>query len=93
MAKYDPDKMKACGTDIQAELKTYTAAKTEIEDIMTKLRGAWKDSNNDTYTQKYNSEAKEAGDNIETLMRQFSEFLLSAGAGVEKWQDRARQDI
>ena len=93
MNTYDSGKMRGCAQDIRSELKTYNSAKTAVDNIVTKLRNNWQDTNNTSYTQKYNQEAKIAAENVAKLMNQFAEALESSAAALEKIHNSASNDI
>lgn len=84
MAHYDAPKMKSGASDILAELKNFTTAKTEIDQIVTRLRSNWADENNTNYSNKYNNEAKVAAENVETLMKEFASALQQSGEAYER---------
>lgn len=79
MAHYDAPKMKKGSEDILNELKNFTAAKKEVDAIVTRLRTHWEDENNTRYASKYNNEAKVAAENVEDLMKTFASVLDQAG--------------
>ena len=93
MSYYDYTLMKSGAQEILNELKNYTAAKKDMDGIVTNLRNNWKDEDNTSYAQKYNSEAKVSAENVEKLMREFANILQSSAEAFEEVKKRARQDI
>lgn len=93
MDYYDSGKMKGCAQDILAELKVYSAAKKEVDEIIERLKNSWKDTTNTAFSNKYNQEAKMAAENVEKLMISFSNLLEGSGEGFDKLQDIAQQGL
>lgn len=84
MDHYDSGKMRGGATDIRSEMKTYTTAKEDMDNIVTTLVNNWKDEKNKEYTQKYNAEAKVSAENVAKLMEQFAQALESSAEALEE---------
>lgn len=90
---YDSGKMRSCAQDILSELKTYSAAKADADNIVTNLRNNWVDATNDMYSKKYNTGAKVSAENVEKLMKKFAETLTSTADAFDELHKREQQDI
>ena len=93
MDQYDATRMRGGASDIRGELKTYTAAKEDIDNIVTTLRNNWKDGNNDSFTQKYNTQAKVSAENVQSLMEAFASLLESSAESWDKLYNSTSNDI
>lgn len=93
MDAYDSGKMRSCAQDILAELKSYSAARTDADTIVTNLRNNWQDVTNTQYSNKYNAEAKVSAENVEKLMKQFADVLTATADSFDKLHNQAQQDI
>lgn len=93
MDKYDSGKMKSCAQDILSELKTYSAARSDADSIVTNLRNNWQDATNTQYSNKYNTEAKVSAENVEKLMKQFADALTKSADAFDELHKKAQQDI
>ncbi|MCD7838796.1 MAG: WXG100 family type VII secretion target [Clostridiales bacterium] len=93
MDYYDSGKMRSGAADIRSEMKTYTTAKEDIDNIVTTLRNNWKDDTNTKYSQKYNTEAKVSAENVASLMEQFAQALESAAETLEALHRKAQENM
>ena len=93
MDHYNTGKMRSGAQEIRDELKTYSAAKQSMDDIVSSLKNNWIDATNTKYANKYNQEAEPAADSVRKVMEAYAKLLEESAAGYEKVQQTAQQGL
>lgn len=91
---YDTGRMRSCADEIRRELHNhYQKKKEDTDNVVNLLKNNWKDTTNDNYSRKYNSEAKTAAENVEKLMEAYAKLLDSAAEEYERVHRQANTDM
>ena len=93
MNTYNTGSMKNCAQEIETQIKKFKEAKEAIDNLVSNLRNNWKDDTNTMYSNKYNNEAKVSAENVQGLMKQFEDLLISTANAYDKIHTQAQNNM